>query len=431
MLVCDDRKEDAHFNYWLQVVEMLTDSSPLLIVQNEKQDRSRDIDLPALRHRFGNLRQAIATNLATNRGLEQVLAAVRHELQALPHVGQALPATWKRVREVLEKDQRDFITLTDYLDICEQHGFTRRDDKLQLSGYLHDLGICLHFQDDATLKHTVILKPGWGTAAVYRVLDDTDVKAARGRFTRGDLGRIWAEAQYCDMHDELLRLMMKFQLCYALDEQGSYMAPQLLAVQQPAYDWPATGSTELRYVYGFMPKGLITRFIVMMNHLITDPARMWRSGVVIERDGCQAEVMEHTEEGESQPFIRVRVAGRDTRALLGIVDERLEQLHQSFPRLRCDRHLPCPCAACASSEKPFRFTLQRLGACRATGQADPVPPEPGHGGRRSTVARRPAQRPAARSAQHHAARCRHGATCGGAAGFRQSRCLSVLSRWHL
>ncbi|MEZ0387193.1 MAG: prolyl oligopeptidase family serine peptidase, partial [Verrucomicrobium sp.] len=41
--------------YWLQVVEMLSDGSPILIVQNEKQDRTRDINLSGLRARFGNL----------------------------------------------------------------------------------------------------------------------------------------------------------------------------------------------------------------------------------------------------------------------------------------------------------------------------------------------------------------------------------------
>jgi len=34
---------------------------------------------------------------------------------------------------------------------------TDREDQLRLSRYLHDLGVCLHFQDDSTLKHYVIL----------------------------------------------------------------------------------------------------------------------------------------------------------------------------------------------------------------------------------------------------------------------------------
>ena len=77
--------------------------------------------------------------------------------------------------------------------MSEKHGFTRRDDKLQLSGYLHDLGICLHFQDDPLLKNTVVLKPSWGTDAVYRVLDDSEVIAAHGHFTRGQLARAFGQ----------------------------------------------------------------------------------------------------------------------------------------------------------------------------------------------------------------------------------------------
>jgi hypothetical protein len=161
VLVCDDRKEDTDFSYWLQVVEMLSDASPLVIVQNERQDRTRDINPGSLRARFANLRAVVETNLDTNRGLDGVIQSIRKELESLPHVGVGLPATWKRVREALEQDKRDYVGLDEYLAICQQHGFTRREDKLQLSGYLHDLGICLHFQDDPLLKNTVVLNlPG-------------------------------------------------------------------------------------------------------------------------------------------------------------------------------------------------------------------------------------------------------------------------------
>jgi Leucine-rich repeat (LRR) protein len=68
-LVADDRKEDTDFNYWLNVVDLLSDESPILIVKNEKQDRHREINETALRGQFGNIRGFIATNLATNRGL--------------------------------------------------------------------------------------------------------------------------------------------------------------------------------------------------------------------------------------------------------------------------------------------------------------------------------------------------------------------------
>ena len=357
LLVCDDRKEDTDFAYWLQAVEALSDGSPLLIIQNEKQDRSRDIGLADLRGRFANLRGAWATNLASNRGLPEVLHAIRRELESLPHVGTPLPATWKRVRQALEQDPRDTLGLNEYLDLCEQHGFNRRDDKLMLSQYLHDLGICLHFQDDAVLKHTIVLKPSWGTDAVYRVLDDPTVKAARGRFSRADLSRIWCEAQYQGMQDELLRLMAKFQLCYALDAgEQRWMAPQLLSADRPAYDWPATGSLVVSWRYDFMPKGLLTRFIVAQHHLMADGAPVWRAGVVLSRDGTRAEVVEDY----ARRRIVVRVQGDDARGLLAIVDDRIQQLNQAFPRLKVQRWLPCPCAECRAKPEPEAFALDKL-----------------------------------------------------------------------
>ena len=365
VLVCDDRKEDTDFSYWLQVVEMLSDASPLLIVQNEKQDRTRDINLSSLRARFANLRDALATNLDTNRGLDRVIQSIRKELENLPHVGVGLPATWKRVREALEQDQRDYISLDEYLWICQQHGFTRREDKLQLSGYLHDLGICLHFQDDPLLKNTVVLKPSWGTDAVYRVLDDPEVIGARGQFTRIQLGRIWSEAKYAGMQDELLRLMMKFQLCYALEADQAYIAPQLLSSEQPPYPWEPAGGLVVRYEYGFLPKGILSRFIVAMRRLIAGGKLVWKTGVVLERDGSRAEIIEEY----SQRRIRVRVSGPDLYGLLAIVDEQLERLHALFPRLQCERFLPCPCGECQDMAEPYGFALEQLIKMARKGQA--------------------------------------------------------------
>ena len=119
-----------------------------------------------MRGRFTNLKETLATNLATNRGLDDVLAEIKHHIQRLPHVGSELPRTWVQVRRALEADPRNTIGVEEYLDICANNGFTALKDKLQLSGYLHDLGVCLHFQDDALLKRTVILKHALRNALV-------------------------------------------------------------------------------------------------------------------------------------------------------------------------------------------------------------------------------------------------------------------------
>jgi signal transduction histidine kinase len=183
-------------------------------------------------------------------------------------VGSTLPRTWVKVRQALENDQRNYIELQEYLDLCQEHGFKEHQDKLQLSGYLHDLGVCLHFQDDDLLKRTVILKPEWATAAVYMVLDNKRVINTLGRFTRKDLSGIWSGPEYADRQGELLQLMIKFKLCYEIPSSpGNFIAPQLLSENQPVYTWDETNNLILRYTYEFMPKGILTRFIVEMHRL--------------------------------------------------------------------------------------------------------------------------------------------------------------------
>ncbi len=109
-LVADSRKEDTDFYYWLNIVEQLSNNSPLLIIKNEKQDRQREIHERALRGQFTNLKETLATNLKTNRGLDKILAKIRSYIQNLPQIGQVLPKTWVKVRQALENEPRNYIS---------------------------------------------------------------------------------------------------------------------------------------------------------------------------------------------------------------------------------------------------------------------------------------------------------------------------------
>jgi internalin A len=107
LLVADTRQENTDFNYWLEVIELLSESSPTLIIKNEKQDRPCQVNENQLRGRFPNLEKTLSTNLATNRGLPEILVAVQHYISQLPHIGTPLPKTWVRVREALETNSRN------------------------------------------------------------------------------------------------------------------------------------------------------------------------------------------------------------------------------------------------------------------------------------------------------------------------------------
>jgi hypothetical protein len=223
-----------------------------------------------------------------------------------------------------------------------------------LSAYLHDLGICLHFQEDPVLQNIVILKPRWGTDAVYRALDDTELIAGHGKFAQANLTRIWSDDRYAGKHHALLRLMMKFELCYQIPDTETYIAPQLLPVNQPSYDWPSAGNLVIRYEYDFMPKGLVTRLIVTMNHRIADQDLVWRSGAIFQRDAIRAEVVEDY----PRRRITVRAAGPDKHGLFTLIDDHLERIHSSFPKLRLEKHVPCNCPKCG--DDPYLFPVSEL-----------------------------------------------------------------------
>jgi len=364
VLVADTRKEDTDFYYWLNVVELLSDNSPVLIIKNEKQERKREINENGLRGQFRNIKEFLATNLATNRGLAAIEAEIKHHMSTLPHVGAELPKTWVKVRQALENDQRNYIGVDEYLEICMRNGFQRQKDKLQLSSYLHDIGVCLHFQNDELLRKTVILKPEWGTSAVYKLLDDPRVVKNKGRFRDGDLEGIWHEACYTNMHAELLRLMINFKLCYKIPDSNEYIVPELLGRNQPAYEWNGNANLVVCYKYEFMPKGILTQFIVVMHPYIAKQELVWREGVILEKDRTRAEVIENYGKRE----IKIRVTGKRRKELMAIVLYEIDKINSTYANLRCSKMIPCNCEVCKGGSEPHLYSFETLQEFAENGQ---------------------------------------------------------------
>lgn len=160
------------------------------------------------------------------------------------------------------------------------------------------------------------------------------------------------------MQDELLQLMMKFKLCYQIPgSQESYITPQLLTENQPAYEWPESNNLHLRYTYDFMPKGILTQFIVATHSMIADLRYVWKSGVILKKDQAAAEVIEHYGKRE----VTIRVVGKRKKELLTIVTYELDKIHDSYRRLKYDKLILCNCSHCKISPVPhfYRFEILR------------------------------------------------------------------------
>lgn len=359
LLLADNRAENTDFNYWLQTIELLSGSSPLLIVQNEKQDRKKDINESGMKERFKNIKNIVSLNLASDiSNLKFLIREIQYQISRLSHIGAELPKIWVGIRNRLEEISkiRAYITEQEYLDVCAKFGMVEKERAFFLSDYLHDLGVFLHFKDNAILKRWIILRPDWGTEAVYKILDNETVISKNGYFDKRDLMLIWNQSLYSDMHDELISLMMRFELCYKIDGEDTYIAPQLLKTTKARYIWNDSDNLTVRYSYEFMPKGIVTRFIVRMHYHIKDQKLVWREGVILEREQTVSEITETYGARE----IKIRIQGRNKKEFLAIILDAFDRIHMSYTNLKVSKLIPCNCGKCGIDGDPYYFQYDML-----------------------------------------------------------------------
>lgn len=168
--------------------------------------------------------------------------------------------------------------------------------------------------------------------------------------------QIWNEPRYKGKQKELLKLMMKFELCYKLQDADEYIYPQLLPAEKPIYEWEEQQNLILRFRYTFMPKGLISRFIVRIHRYIENHDLVWEKGVILAFQGAKAEVIETYGEQE----IRVRAQGHEPRFLMTLIVDVFDRIHDTFHHLKLEKLIPCVCKTCKHSRSPHFYAYSNL-----------------------------------------------------------------------
>src|SRR5215217_4579862 len=295
ILVTESRKEDSHddFYYWLNIIKLLGDKSPVIMVMNKCDQPSKELPIQEYRKAFDNIRdfQKISLKPGYEDTLESFKTILKRIVSSLSHIGTPLPKKWVDIRKELEEIKqsgKDYIDFKEYKAICEKH-YRNEESALFLSEYFHDLGVALHFQDDIDLRQIVILNHEWITQGVYKILDNRKVIEQKGRFNNQDLLEVWKDERYKDKIKELISLMknQKFDLCFEL-KNGEYLAPRLLPVDEINYPWQdSQDNLHVEFRYKFMPKGILTRLIVK-RHIDIKDEMFWRYGVLLEHEDTRA-----------------------------------------------------------------------------------------------------------------------------------------------
>ncbi len=367
IFVWEARKEEESrsFDYWLNVIRLLSGGSPVIVVMNKADVREKSIDEAAYMKKFKNIAAFHRVSCLTREGIEGLTKTILKALGGMPHLKDKLPKTWLDIRDKLRDEKKDHISAARYYEICRSFGMDR-DRADHLSDYLHDLGVILRFRTDPLLGKTLVIKPEWATEAVYKLIDTPQIIKNKGRFDFGDLEDIWDPGKYPeDKHPQLIRLMEKFELCFKLTgttDDTTYIVPELVPGERPdlgAAYFEAQDTLRLQYNYAFMPKGIVSRFIARNYHLIKDE-RFWQNGVELVFEESSALVIGDPPGRKLEVLVR----GPGKRELLAIIRNELNHIHGTLNMEKGKKHykeeVPCNCAPCREAKEPHLFPFDKL-----------------------------------------------------------------------
>ena len=362
LLVLDSRltQEENRIEYWLKIIQSFGGESPVLIVGNKIDQHQLDIDRTGLQKKYPNIVGILETSAATGAGIEELKVAITEQVNNLPHVRDPLPETWFTVKTKLEGLGREsnFITHDKYLDLCAENEVSDETSQRTLIGFLHDLGVVLHFQDDPRLEALGILNPQWVTNGVYKILNAHALFQNKGVLHRSMLDDILNFPEYpANKRLFIVDMMRKFELCYDIEPDRVFLVPDLLPKDEPKLDFQGVPAFE--YLYPVLPSSVMTRFIVRMNRHICEN-QVWRSGVLLQFDKNRALVKADPEDRT----VRISIDGLEhtRRDALSAIRTHLNEIHASIKGLNPKRRVPIPGAPNAEPlEYEYLLMLEREG----------------------------------------------------------------------
>jgi internalin A len=312
----------------------------VLIVGNKTDQHPLDIDRTGLQKKYPNIVGILETSAATGAGIAELKAEIAKQVDILPHVRDLLPETWFTVKSKLEKLGRDknFITQDEYYSLCGANDVADETSQHTLIGFLHDLGVVLHFQNDPRLEALGILNPQWATNGVYKILNSHELFQNRGTLTLLMLNKILNLPEYPrDKHLFIVDMMKKFELCYDIEPDKSFLIPDLLPKDEPfTGEWDE--ALAFQYHYNVLPMSIISRFIVRMNAFVHKT--VWRSGVVLKSGGNTALVKADTEDRK----IYIWVSGDENtrRDFLSAIRMEFDGIHKTIVKVEAMEKVPLP-----------------------------------------------------------------------------------------
>ena len=353
-------QEENRVEYWLKIIQSFGGASPVLVVGNKIDQHPLDVDRTGLQKKYPNIVDILETSAATGVGIEELKEAIAEQVNNLPHVRDLLPESWFTVKNKLEGlgQEENFITQDKYLDLCVENEINDETGQRTLIGFLHDLGVVLHFQDDPRLEALGILNPQWVTNGVYKILNSHELFKNKGVLERAMLNEILDVPEYpSNKRLFIVDMMRKFELCYDLVPDNKFLVPDLLPKDEPQLAF--NGIPAFEYAYPVLPSSIVTRFVVRMNQKV-DGGFVWRAGVLLKIGENIALVKADIEDKK----ITIAIDGLEhtRRDALSAIRYQLDEIHESIKGLNPQKRVPVPDALNAEAQDyDYLLQLERDG----------------------------------------------------------------------
>ncbi len=379
LLVLDSRQNErqSRIEYWLKLIHSFGEDSPVIVVCNKCDQQQMELDWSGLREKYGHIKAIVrrvscyhdkATGDDRSEGLDEVHTAIAEQVGQLEHVDTPFLATWSQVKADLEEIDESFIEYKEFIRRCEVRGIKEEGEQKTLIGFLHDLGIVLHFSDHPLLHDTNVLNPLWVTNAVYRILNCNELFQSRGVLLFSELGNLLksVETEKFKYPENrrlfVIEMMRRFELCFDFEGRANeqFLIPDLLPLAAPdTGDW--TGSLGFQYRYEILPQSVMSRFIVRMNELVSERT-YWRKGVVLASEGNRALVKADFEDAR----IDIRVDGPvpSRRRLLKSIRDQFAAIHATIPRIGGKEYVPIGDGPTPAVSYKRLYGLERQGEPR-------------------------------------------------------------------
>ena len=335
----DRGRQDAE--YWLKLVRAFGgEHSPVLVVMNRQKAHPFSVDSEVLSKKYGvQLDHFFRTDCESASTIKPLQKAILTEAQRMLAAEEKFPARcWQMKTRLAEMKQHgeDYLSEDDYTALCQEHGITDEQEQQKLLRRLADLGTVVSFPDEVKLSALSVLNPEWATDGIYRVVTNEDLREKRHGLLKSNTLRQLLPKNRWPKNEHVryvLELMVKFDLCFPVDEAGNEMlVPELLPDKTPPQgDWAPAQCVVFQYDYPVLPHGVLPRFITR-THKLSEGRERWRTGVVLADDGAEARVQADYEANTLTIWVRGHYADA-RRSLLKVIRYELESIHARIKEL--------------------------------------------------------------------------------------------------